>query len=1056
MLVLTVQSLGNKKVKNQSRHAAIAATLLFLASLSANATDIVNPDLFDGLAWREIGPWRGGRVTAVSGVRGKSQLYYMGATGGGLWKTANAGISWENISDEYFNVGTIGAIGVADSDPNVIYVGTGEAPIRGVTTSRGDGVYKSTDAGATWTHIGLPEAGQIASVIVHPTNPDLVYVAVQGQIYGSSKERGVYRSRDGGKTWQVVLQVDNETGTTDLAMDPSNPRILYAAMWEHGRKPWFIKSGGTAGGIFKTTDGGDTWKKLGGGLPELIGKIGVDVSSSPNRIYAIVEAEPGKGGLYRSDDYGKTWELKNGDRILWTRSWYYQHITADPSDKNTVYVLNVTLMKSIDGGVTFEKIDTPHGDHHDHWVNPDDGRNMINGNDGGATITFDGGESWSSILNQPTAQFYRVITDNQWPYRIYGGQQDNSTVAIASETYDGGIGAEDYYDVGGGESAWIALDADNPRLVYATTINGTLTEYDHENERLRPIKPYPEYVYGQQSKDLRYRTNWNAPVASSPQDPSVLYYGTQILLRSSDRGVTWQEISGDLTKNEKDKQGLNGGPLTAENVGAEFYGTIFCITPSPHEQGTIWVGSDDGLVHVTRDEGGSWDDVTPGNLKGAQVNAIEVSPRDPGTVYVAVTGYKLNDYDPYIYRGTDYGAQWRRIDRGLPDDVFVRVVREDPRRRGVLYAGTERGMFVSFDDGANWQPLDLNLPPVPITDLTFRQGDLVAATQGRGFWVLDDLGIVEQAEDRLADESIHLFAPGETAMIRGGRSAGANEGGNPPRGAVLSYYLAEEQDDPLTIEITDVAGNLVRTYSSEEDDFERCLRGNSDQRRPYEPKYPTKNAGLNQWTWDMRQNGLHCIDDIRLFAGFDGASVIPGIYRARISVGDAESTAEFELLPDPRVDASVEDYRFLASKLRDVTGLLNELLETLEAARKARSETRALMADYPEADALQRSGQSVIDRLTTWEDKVTQTQYETYEDEDALPPRLDVHIRHVLDVIDRASAPVSAGSIQRLADVTAEWRARKAELAAIVSSNIAAVNAWATTNGVPYVTAPAE
>ncbi len=1039
-------------MNHRTLHAAVMASLILLSSSIASATDTVNAKLLDGLEWREIGPWRGGRVTAVTGVPGNSQLYYMGATGGGMWKTENAGVSWQNISDEHFKVGTIGAIGVADSDPNVIYAGTGEAPIRGVTTSHGDGMYKSTDAGATWTHVGLSEAGQIARVIVHPTNPDLVYVAVQGQIWGPSEERGVYRSRDGGKSWEAVLQVDDETGATDLSMDASNPRIIYAAMWEHGRKPWFIKSGGTAGGIFKTSDGGDTWQKLQGGLPELIGKIGIDVSaSSPNRIYAIVEAEPGKGGLYRSDDYGETWALKNGDRILWSRSWYYQHIKADPRNENTVYVLNVTFMKSIDGGVTFEKKDTPHGDHHDHWINPDDGRNMINGNDGGATISFDGGESWSSILNQPTAQFYRVITDNQRPYRIYAGQQDNSTVSIASATYDGGIGLDDFYPVGGGESAHIAFDPDDPRLVYATTINGTLTEYDHETKRTRPIKPYPEYVFGQQSKDLKYRTNWNAPVATSPQDPRVLYYGTQILMRSSDRGVTWEEISGDLTKNEKDKQGLNGGPLTAENVGAEYYGTIFYIAPSPHEQGTIWVGSDDGLIHLTRDDGGRWQNVTPGNLRGAQVNAIEVSPHDPGTVYVAVTGYKLNDFRPYIFKSTDYGARWRRIDRDLPVDVFVRVVREDPERRNLLYAGTERGMFVSFDGGANWQSLDLNLPPVPITDLTIRHGDLVAATQGRGFWVFDDLGVIRQAEETLTDKALHLFAPRDTEMIRGGDHAGANEGRNPPRGAVLRYYLAEEHDGPLTIEITDDAGNPVRSYSSEEGDFERCMLGNSDQRRPYEPEYPGKEPGLNQWTWDMRYDGLHCIDDIRIFAGFAGASVIPGRYRARIATGDAESTAEFTLRPDARIDASPQDYTFLAAKLSEVTRLLNELLDTLAVARKARAQTRALLADYPDAAALKGSGQSAIDRLTAWEDKVTQTKYETYEDEDSLPPRLDVHIRHVLDVIDRASAPVSAGSLERLADVTAQWQERKAELTAIVASDIAAVNAWARANGIPHV-----
>ena len=1043
---------------NKNLCLALFATSLLWGGLPARAQETVNPDLFGNLKWREIGPWRGGRVTAVTGVPGDDRLYYMGATGGGLWKTENAGISWENLSDEYFNVGTIGAIGVADSDINVIYVGTGEAPIRGVTTSHGDGMYKSTDAGATWTHIGLPEAGQIARVIVHPDNPDLVYVAVQGQIWGPSEQRGVYRSNDGGQTWEPVLQIDNETGATDLSMDPTNPRVIYAAMWEHGRKPWFIKSGGTVGGIFKTTDGGDNWEKMSGGLPELIGKIGLDVSASnPSRVYAIVEAELDKGGLYRTDDSGETWELMNGDRILWSRAWYYIHLKADPLDENTVYVLNAPFMKSIDGGKTFEKKSTPHGDHHDHWINPKNSDNMINGNDGGATVTFDGGESWSSIMNQPTAQFYRVITDNKTPYRIYGGQQDNSTVAIASETYDSGIGRDDYFAVGGGESAHIAFDENNPRLIYATTINGTLTEYDHANKRMRPIKPYPEYVYGQQSKDLKYRTNWNAPVAASPHDPSVLYYGTQKLLRSDDRGVTWEEISPDLTKDEVEKQGLNGGPLTAENVGAEFYGTIFYIVESPHESGTILVGSDDGLLHLTRNHGGSWEDVTPANLGGAQINAIEFSPHDAGTFYVAVAGYKLNDFRPYIYKATGYGRRWRRIDSDLPNDNFVRVVREDPAKKGLLYAGTEGGMFVSFDDGGNWQSLDLNLPPVPITDLTIRQGDLVAATQGRGFWVLDDLSVIRQLDDGLANELLHVFTPGATAMVRGrGRESSSVEGKNPPRGVTLSYYIASEQEGPLEIEILNESGQVVRHYSSAEGDFERCIISNMDQRISFEVKYPAVEKGLNQWTWDMRQDGLNCIGNVKLFAGFGGASVMPGKYQALVTLGNFYSTTEFTLDPDPRSDATPADYADLAARLAEATNLLNELLDSLADVRQARSQTEMLMKEYPDAESLQATGASAIEQLTAWENTVTQTQYGTYEDEDSMPPMLDVHIRHVLDVIDQASAPVSAGSLQRLGDLQVQWAEREESLMQIAAGDVAAVNIWAREYGASHVSPPGQ
>ncbi len=1021
------------------------------------ATDTVDPALLSALEWRLVGPYRGGRVTTVTGVPDNPQLYYMGATGGGVWKSENAGLSWNNISDDFFDVGTIGAIAVANSDPNVIYVGTGEKSIRGVTTSQGDGVYKSTDAGTTWKHIGLREAGQISRIRIHPTNPDIAYVGVQGRIWGPSEERGVYRTTDGGENWEQVLSVNEQTGATDLRMDPTNPRILYAAMWEHGRKPWYILSGGTAGGIFKTTDAGDTWEKLTDGLPELIGKIGVDVSASnPNRLYAIVEAMPGEGGLYRSDDGGASWELKNKTRILWSRSWYYMHIAADPQNEDIVYVLNAPFMKSIDGGVTFEKKSTPHGDHHDHWINPHNNKNMINANDGGATITFDGGETWSSIMNQPTAQFYRVNTDNRFPYRIYGGQQDNSTVAILSQTFDGGIGNDDFYAVGGGESAHIAFDPDDPRLVYATTINGTLTEYDADNERLREIKPYPEFVFGMESKNLRYRTNWNAPVTASPLDPSVIYYGTDKLLRTSDRGVTFEEISPDLTRNEKDKQGLNGGPITAENVGAEFYGTILTITASPHERGTVWVGSDDGLIHVTRDDGESWDDVTPGDLRGAMVNAIEVSPHDPGTAYVAVAGYKMNDFRPYIYKLTDYGRRSKRIDRDLPDDNFIRVVREDPERQGLLFAGGEVSMYVSFDDGGHWQSLDLNLPPVPITDLAVRHNDLIAATQGRAFWVLDDLSALRQVQNDLADKALHVFTPGPVEMIRGRGRPGNNEGKNPPRGVVLNYHVRDDYEGPLTIEITDSDGNSVRGYSSEEGDFERCIIGNKDQRLPFEVEYPPKEQGANKWVWDMRREGLRCVDDIRVFDGFAGAYVMPGTYQAHIAVGDAQDTVTMTLVADRRVEAGGGDFEAVERRIDELTALFNELLDSIAAIRKSRAQIETLMADFPDAAPLQQSGESAVERLTEWERQVLQVEYETYEDEDGLPPRLVKQVRHLLDVIDDTGPPIATGALERLGDLKGEWADSRAELAEIVASDIAAVNNWARSNAVPHISLPSS
>jgi photosystem II stability/assembly factor-like uncharacterized protein len=827
-------------------------------------------------------------------------------------------------------------------------------------------------------------------------------------------------------------------------------------MWNHGRKPWFIHSGGTDGGIFKSVDGGDSWEKLGGGLPEMIGKIGVDVSASnPDRVYAIVEAEHKKGGLYRSDDAGKSWSLINGHRVLHSRAWYYIHIKADPVDEDTVYVLNVPLMKSVDGGKTWKKMTTPHGDHHDHWINPDNNLNMINANDGGATITFDGGETWSSIMNQPTAQFYRVVTDNLSPYRIYAGQQDNSTVAIASRTFDGGIGVEDYYPVGGGESAHIAFDPENPRLVYATTINGTLTEYDHQTRLTRSIIPYPEMVFGKDSIDLKYRANWNTPVAVSPHDPSVIYYGPQKLLRSTDRGSTWTEISPDLTRNNPEHLRRNGGPLTPENVGAEFYHTIFYIVESPHEKGTIWVGSDDGLIHLTRDDGDSWSDVSPPHPSEAMINAIEISPHDKATVYVAVAGYKMNDFSPYIYVTNDHGKRWRRIDKGLPEDTFVRVVREDPVHKGLLYAGTESGMFVSYDNGDKWSSLKLNLPPVPITDLAIRQDNLVAATQGRAFWVLDDLFVVRQSMAE-ADDSLHVYSPPTTQITGKSRGSGKFEGKNPDTGVPLYYSISGEIEGPLTIEIMSDQNELIRTYSSEESDFDRCRKSNMDPRLPFEIEYPSTRPGLNKWIWDMRREGIRCIEDVDIFAGFHGPRVAPGEYQAIIRAGGEKRMVSFTLEMDSRIQATNEQLESWSATLEEVASLMNDVLGGLDDARRARRDIEMLSADHADDESLQAAAEAAIARINNWDHLINQVLHETYEDEDAWETMLAGQIRYLLDVIDKTGAPVTEGARTRLADLKAEWAERETELAAITVENISAVNDWAREKGIPHVSIPRQ
>ena len=1035
---------------------ALTALLAFAAGSHPVFAD-TGTDALEGLEWRHIGPWRGGRVTAVTGVPGKPNLYYMGATGGGVWKTENAGRTWENLSDDYFEVGTIGAVAVAESDHNVIYVGTGESPIRGVTTSHGDGMWKSTDGGASWKHIGLEKSGQISRIQVDPGDADIVYVAVQGQIWGPNEERGVFRSRDGGETWEHVLKIGPQTGASDLRMDPSNPRILYAAMWNHGRKPWFIHSGGTDGGIFKSIDGGDNWKKLGGGLPEMVGKIAVDVSASnPQRLYALIEAEPEKGGLWRSENGGKTWSLINGHRVLHTRAWYYIHLAADPLDENTVYVLNVPFLKSIDGGKTWSVIRTPHGDHHDHWINPDDSRNMINGNDGGATITFDSGETWSTQTNQPTAQIYRVSTDNQVPFRVYGGQQDNTAVSLPVRSPYGGIGAADFLDPGGGESAHVAFDPDNPRLLYATSINGTLTEFDRETGLERIIIPYPELVYGKDSKDLKYRANWNPPVAVSPHEPDVIYYGTQKVLRSRDRGHSWEEISTDLTRNDPEKQGRNGGPLTAENVGAEFYNTILTIVESPWEPGYIWVGSDDGLVHLSRDNGERWDDVSPPHRGEAMINTIEISPNRPGTVYLAVTAYKLNDFAPYIYKTENYGKRWKRIDKGLPDDAFVRVVREDPKRAGLLYAGTEAGMFVSFDDGDNWHSLDLNLPPVPITDLAVRQGTLVAATQGRGFWVLDDLFMVQAAAGGIGGNPVHVFTAAQTFDFDNRGWRGDDFEAKNPTSGVRIYYLLDEAatkdaEEPLHIEILDAEGLVVRRFQSAETEQERCLLRNSDPRRPYEPLYPPAKKGLNHWNWRGDAQPFPCVNDITLFAGFRGPPVPAGRYTARVTANGHSAETGFEWLHDPRQEASEADLQNWHARMDETAAVLDDLLTGLDELRSVREQTAKLMDNHPSDEVLQQTGAAIVEAVDAWDRAVIQAKHQTLEDEDAWETMLAGQVRFLLDVIAGTGAPVTQGALDRLADLKSEHELLMVQKERILGEQVEALNRRAQGQGLPHV-----
>lgn len=744
-----------------------------------------------GLTWRLIGPFRGGRVLAVSGVVGDEHTYYFGGTGGGVWKTTDGGLSWHPLTDKVKDMSpSIGAIAVAPSDPNVVYAGTGEACIRGDIIN-GNGIYKSIDAGKTWTYSGLRETSTVGRIAVHPKNPDIAYVAALGHVFGSNPERGIYRTTDGGKNWTKVLYKDEHSGGIDLSLDPTNPNVIFASLWQANRTPWGMDSGGPGSGLYRSTDGGTTWKHLTGhGLPDgILGRIGLAVAYS-NRVWALVEAD--KGGLFRSDDGGDTWTLTNSDRQYRQRAFYYTHVFADPRNADGVYVLNTGMYHSNDAGKTFRPIRVPHGDNHGLWIDPHDPNRMIESNDGGANVSTNGGASWTNQAGQPTAQFYHVVTDNRFPYYLYGSQQDNSSVAIASAA-SGGIDRTSWYSVGGGESGYIAPDPRDPEIVYAGSYGGEITRYDHRTGQTKNVTPWPINPIGAAAADQKYRFQWTEPIVFSPHDPKALYFAAQVLFKSTDEGMNWQIISPDLTRNDKSKQVASGGPITKDNTGVEVYDTIFSVVESPVQKDLIWAGSDDGLVHVTTDGGKNWTNVTPKAMpEWGTVSMIEASMYNAGTAYVSVQRHKMDDFAPYAFKTTDFGKTWTSITNGIPADAFIHAVREDKKRKGLLYAGTERGVFFSWDDGATWQSIQGNLPVSPVYDLTVHGNDLLAATHGRAFWALDDLSPLQQYKPEVANEEVHLYAPSaanHTVFGGGFGGGGGDRGQNPPTGAVIYYSL---------------------------------------------------------------------------------------------------------------------------------------------------------------------------------------------------------------------------------------------------------------------------
>jgi photosystem II stability/assembly factor-like uncharacterized protein len=1022
-------------------------------------------DRFEGLEFRTIGPFRGGRVTAVTGVRHEPQTFYFGATGGGVWKTTDGGSNWEVVSDKDFKTGSIGAIAVAESDPNVVYVGTGEAPIRG-NVSHGDGVYKSTDAGRTWKNVGLRDTRQISRIRVHPKNPDLVYVAAQGHVWGPNAERGIFRSEDGGKSWKKILFVDDKTGASDLSMDPANPRILYAAFWQVVRHPWELVNGGPGSSLWKTTDGGDTWKKLTQGLPEgTWGKVGVAVSPArPGRVFAFVEAA--HGGLFRSENSGEKFTHVNDEHKLRERAWYYSWVFPDPKNAELIYVPNVRMHRSIDGGKTFANMHVPHGDNHDMWIDPDDPNRLIVGNDGGATITYNAGRSWSTQENQPTAQFYRVTTDNQFPYWVYGSQQDNSNVCIPSGVPGDSIGRTDWHSAGGGESGWMAVDPADPNIVYGGEYGGQITRYDHRTKQARNIMAWPQLADGHATKDLKYRLQWNAPIMFSPNDPKALYHAAQVLLRSRDGGETWEEISPDLTRNDKAKQGKSGGPVAIDVTGVELYGTIFALGESTADPGVIWAGSDDGLVHVTRDNGKTWQDVTPKGIpEWIQINAIEASPRDKGTAYIAATMYKWDDFRPYLYKTSDYGKTWTKIVNGIPDGAFTRVVREDPVRQGLLYAGTETGLYVSFDDGANWQPFQLNLPATPVTDLAVKNGDLVVATQGRAFWILDDLTALRQWSDGVAGATASLFPPRATVRMdidsADENEGPQTEGRNMPAGVVVDYWLKDAPKDGEKVTLDFLDGETVlRSYSNQkppkaEDLKEEAARAEEQEGRdkPLDPK-----AGVNRFVWDLRVMKPTLAPKTVFNEGTKRPpKVAPGTYTVRLTVGDKAYTQPLEVKAHPAGFATAADLKAQYELLKTIRDRLSETHDTILQIRDVRGQVEEIGARAErlgKGDALAKQAAAIAGKLTAVEEQLTNPRIVADEDDLNYEPKLDHDWVYLAAVVASADAKPLASSAEYYNVLKGRLDASRSEYRSILDGDVKAFNQAVVKANVPPV-APA-
>ena len=1011
------------------------------------AAPAIAPELVKGIEYRELGPFRGGRSAAVTGVPGQPNLFYMGATGGGVWKTDNAGTTWKNISDGFFG-GSIGAVAVAPSDPNVIYVGGGEVTLRG-NVSSGSGMYKSIDAGKTWDFIGLPESRHIPRVRIHPTNPDIVYAAVLGNIYKPTQERGVYKSTDGGKSWRRTLFANANAGAVDLVIDPNNARVLYATTWRVNRTPYSLNSGGEGSKVWKSTDAGESWTELStnkGFAKGTLGIMGIAVSPvKADRVWAMVENKD-QGGLYRSEDGGATWSKINDERKLRQRAWYYTRLYADTQDADGLYVLNVRYHKSTDGGKSFETANAPHGDHHDLWIAPEDNQRMIMADDGGAQVSLDGGASWSTYHNQPTAQYYRVTTDNSFPYRIYVAQQDNSTQRVKHRSDGGSISESDWEETAGGESAHIAVDPKNNDIVYGGSYGGFLTRVNHKTGTTRGINVWPDNPMGYGAEGMKYRFQWNFPIIFSKHNPDKLYTFSQHVHATTNEGQSWEILSPDLTRNDPTKLVSSGGPITQDNTGVEYYATIFAAAESPLKEGELWVGSDDGLVHLTQDGGATWNNITPKQMPTwAMVNSVEPSAFDPAVCYIAATSYKSGDFTPYLYKTEDYGKTWTTITSGIAKEHFTRVLREDPAVKGLLYAGTENGMYVSYNDGASWEAFQNNLPIVPITDLAVKDHSLIVATQGRSLWMIDDLTVLHQllAGEKSNTKTARLFDPKDAYRTkgRGGRSS-LTAGTNLPNGVITHFYLPEGMEqDSVVLNYHNAAGDLLASYSNKAKERSKKL---------------PLDKGANTFVWDTRGTGSELLPGMILWwANLDGPKAVPGAYKVSMSVGDQTiATHDFSILPDPRAEASVADMQAQYDFITKVNTTINDAHNAIKNIRDVNGKLTAFMKKYKGDTAvsdLYTMAKDMKESLETVEKALYQTQNRSGQDPLNFPIRLTNKLGHLNSLVGLDDFPPTEQDEAVRQELTAAIEVQLAAFNQTISDQLEAFNAAFTAKGLPFL-----